>query len=375
MFAAAQIDTTAAFRPPLTITKGGHYTGNYKSTNAQVAAITISCTDTVWLTDVFAISQGDAVHANGGAILIINNLRCNSLPPADNQQRGWGFYAYKPTLLRLQHFVLESTGGLRIDQRGNKESRLQIRYGTIKNTSRLTGANGIGKTISPGLQLVNLPRLTASEIGWIYFENEPDKSYVEDNINLYNSGGKSSSDKLLVHDIFVNGAYPFPADAARYSGTGITTDGDAKTRDAVSAYIDVFHCQFIRTLNAAMNLPIGHDVHYFNNTVVNSGHLKSGKALPAAWSATCMWNMAHLPDSVFYNNSIDHNTIGYFHAGTNAPFANRQDENATAVNLMKKKGNTYLPNPITFAMEEAELKKWKAKLKAANIVAGVTYKK
>ena len=276
-------------------------------------------------------------------------------------------------MLLLQHFLLQSTGGLRIDQRGNAESHVVIRYGMIVNTSRLTGTMAIGKTISPGLQFVNVPRLSHSEISWIYFENEPVKSYVEDNINLYNSGGESEKDKLMVHDIFVNGAYPYPADSARYSGTGITTDGDAKTRETVPAFIDVYHCTFIRTLNAGMNLPIGHDVHYYQNTIINSGHLH-GKTLPMSWSGTCLWNKDNLPDSVFYNNSIEHNTIGYYHHGTNSPFADRQDENATSVNLMPKGRNTYLPNPITYEMEEEQLKLWKKKVKAAGVLIGVRYK-
>ena len=373
LLATAQIDTVAAFQMPLNITRGGHYTGNYKSTNDAIAAITISCTDTVWLSNVFAAGKGDAIHANGGAKLIIDNLRCESLTPDADHQRGWGLYAYKPALLLLQHFLLQHTGGLRIDQKGNAGSNVVIRYGMIINTSRLTGNMGIGKTISPGLQLVNLRRLSYSEISWIYFYNKPGNSFVEDNINLYNSGGESHQHKLLVHDIFVNGAYPYPADSARYSGTGITTDGDAKTNATVSAFIDVYNCTFIRTMNAAMNLPIGHDVHYYHNTIVNSGKL-SGKPLPMSWSGTCLWNKDHLADSVFYNNTIEHNTIGYYHKGTNTPFADRQDENATSVNLMPAGRNTYLPNPVTYASEEAQLKLWKAKVKAAGVVIGVTYK-
>lgn len=370
----AQIDTTAPFQAPLKITKGGHYSGNYKNTGGY--AIWIQTTDTVWLDDVYAVASSDCIHADGGAKVKANNVLCKSLPPIGNAQRGWGFYCYKLGLLELSHFNVEQTGGIRIDQQAQKAPI--IKYGIIKNTSRLTGYGNTGN-IAPGLQYNDVGFLPNGEISWVYFLNEPNKSYVEDNVNIHNSGGTSGS-PLLIHDICVDGAYPYPADGGWFTGTGITMDGNNATASTTTQFVNVYNSTFVRTMNAAMNLPTGHDIHYYGNRIVNAAYITVNgvrKYLPTSWSAAASWNMNNASlSSVMYNNSIENNYIGYYHAGVNFAYKNRQDENQQYGSFIVPRGkNTYFPDrEITTADEDAEVALFWQKAAAAGVTIGVTYK-
>lgn len=371
---AAQIDTSAAFKGPLVITKGGHYSGNYKNTNGF--AVWVQTSDSVWLDDVYAIASSDIVHCETGAKVIVDNLLCESLRPVGTAQRGWGFYTYKADYINISHMSLNHTGGLRIDQQVT--NKVVITQSSIKNTDRRNGYGSVsGTSIAPALQFNSAGFMNGSELSYIYFQNVPGRSSVEDNINIYNSGG-TSAHPLNIHDIFVDGAYPYPADSAHFSGTGITTDGNNATAATTTQYVNVYNCQFIRTMNAAMNLPVGHDIHYENNRIINAGYImKNGSRvyLPTSWSAAASWNMNNASlSSVMYNNTIQNNYIGYYSAGVNFKYANRQDENQQPGSFIVQSGlNQYFPDKeITIRDENTEIKSWQEKTKGMTI--GCWYK-
>lgn len=371
---AAQIDTTSHFHGPLVITKGGHYSGNYKNKNGF--AVWVQTSDSVWLENLYAIASSDAVHCETGAKVIVDNLRCESIKPIDAAQRGWGFYAYKADYIYINHMYLKHTGGLRIDQQ--VANKIVITQSIIKNTDRRNGYGQVkGTSIAPALQLNDIGFTNGSELSYIYFWNLPNNSSVEDNINIHNSGG-TNEHPLIIHDIFVDGAYPYPADSINFTGTGITMDGDNATNATTTQFVNVYNCQFIRTMNAAMNLPVGHDIHYENNRIINAGYImQKGKKtyLPMSWSATASWNMNKASlDTVMYNNTIQNNFIGYYSKSANFKYSNRQDENQQPDSyIVTPRLNQYFPDQeITTDDENNEIKLWNEK--TAGMTIGCWYK-
>lgn len=370
----AQIDTTVAFKNALVITKGGHYSGNYKNVDGH--GVWIQTTDSVWLENMLIVASADVVHCETGARVIIDNMRCESLKPLGMAQRGWGFYAYKANYINIKHLFLKHTGGMRIDQAVT--NKIIITQSYIKNTDRRNGNNQVGGTsIAPALQLNDVGFTSGSEISYIYFWNFPNASAVEDNINIHNSGGVIGS-PLQIHDVFVNGAYPYPADSTQFTGSGITTDGEQTDNGTTTQFVNVTNCQFIRTMNAAMNLPTGHDIHYENNRIINAGYVlykEKRHNLPTSWSATASWNMNNASlQTGMYNNTIQNNYIGYFSKGVKFKYNNRQDENQQPNSFIVPAGlNQYFPDKeITVDDEKNEILLWN--IKTAGMTIGCWYK-
>ena len=85
-----------------------------------------------------------------------------------------------------------------------------------------------------------------------------------------------------------------------------------------------------------------------------------------------MWNAANVPASLFINNSIKDNKIGYVSTDRVFPAPVRQDFVVVPGNILSvsAKDNVALPNPITLDVENKELVEWKAKLAANSIIVG-----
>jgi hypothetical protein len=171
-----------------------------------------------------------------------------------------------------------------------------------------------------------------------------------------------------VHDNFVRGAYPFPATADKFTGTGLTSDGDAKTLEEAAGFIEADHNQFVATGNAAMNLAAGHDIYYHHNRAVTSGTLPDGQRFQAGHAALGVFNYYHQPPSMFFNHRVEQNTVGYVSWGGHAPTADRQDLSEGA--CAPCTGTVHLPSPITPATEALEWKSWQQKLRQKNIIVG-----
>lgn len=208
---------------------------------------------------------------------------------------------------------------------------------------------------------------------WNEFINEPSNSYVEDNINLLNSGGTLEF-PFDISNNYIDGAYPYPLSLDHFTGSGITIDGNPSnnTFDNMSAYINAHDNQVIRTCNACMNIAAGHDVHFYNNTMISSGKYPDGTSSDRFWGGCCIWDASNVGVDKFVRNDVKNNTIGYVRQGVNTPFLNRQDWVVVPNNPLSIKAgdNISLPNPITKETEDAEFVKWTAKLTQAGIVIG-----
>lgn len=368
---------TVPFSGPLIITKGGIYTGNYRSLDSAVPCVTVATSEPVTLTNCVLAGAGDLIKTSGFVNVTITYCRGYGLPPSrDNTPRGRFLNAYNARRLVVEHNYLEQTSGMLVDRwSGNdipSQQALLIRYNQGLNCDKRYRNGGYGDHRA-FLMLNTVRQVPNVDISWNEFINKPNESLVEDNINFYNSSGTKAS-PISCHDNFVWGAYPYPATASYFSGSGITVDGsrtDGGTAETTSAYINCSNNQVVGTCNAAMNIAIGHDVAFTNNRMVASGQLANGTKLYTTWAACCIFNGSSLPSSVFYNNSIRDNIIGFVRWGSFFPYLNRHDQDVSSGNnKMPLAGNEHLPNPITYASEEKEYDAWRVKLRAAGIRVG-----
>ncbi len=351
----------------LVITKGGTYSGRYQSAASGEACVRVATTEPVVLDGCTLTGPGNLIEAGEGANLTVRNCRGQGLPPtADRQAPGRFLDAYKPRRLVVEHNFLAQTSGMVVNRWSGTTGALTVRYNQARDVDGRWRDNA-GSTHCSFLILNTVQHLPGIEIAYNEVLNVPGQSLVEDNINLYNSSGTAGS-PLRVHDNFVRGAYPYPATAGQFTGTGLTSDGDAKTADGATAYVEADHNQLVSTGNAGLNIAAGHDIFYHDNRIVTSGLLPGGQHFNATHAGLGIFNFYKQPASVFFNNRAARNVIGYVRWGAGSPYPDRQDLSADACATCT--ATEHLPNPITLATEQNEWVLWQQKLKRAGVAVG-----
>jgi hypothetical protein len=362
---------TVKYTAPIVITKGGTYTGNYQSLSSGMPCVRIATNEPVILEGCALSGAGNLIQAGEGADLTVRNCTGQGLAPTvRNQAPGRFLDTYRAKKLTVENNAFTQTSGIVVNRwsgSGQGGQTLTVRYNRVRNIDG-RWING-GSTRSSFLILNTVTRLSGVDISYNEVINAPNESLVEDNINLYNSSGTAQS-SIRIHDNFVRGAYPNPATSAKFTGTGLTTDGDASTLAEAAGYIEADHNQFVGTANAAMNIAAGHDIYYHDNRLVTSGYLPNGQRLNAGWAALGVFNYYKQPSSVYFNNRVQNNTIGYVSWNSNAPFTDRLDLSPNACEPCT--GTIHLPNPITTATEDAEATLWQNKLQQGGITVGPT---
>ncbi|MGI4734746.1 MAG: hypothetical protein ACRYG7_06150, partial [Janthinobacterium lividum] len=358
-----------SYAGPLVITKGGTYTGNYQSLTSGTSCVRVNTNEPVILDGCQLAGAGNLIEAGQGANLTVRNCRGQALTPTvDNQAPGRFLDTYMPQNLVVEHNAFTGTTGIGINRwsdAGTSGKTLTVRYNQARNIDG-RWRNG-GATRSSFILLNTVQHLSGVEIAYNEVINAPDQSLVEDNINLYNSSGTASS-PLRLHDNFVRGAYPIPATATSFTGSGMTTDGDANTVADATSYIEADHNQILSTGNAAMNIASGHDIYYHDNRLVSSGYLADGRQFTSGYVGLGVFNFYNQSAGVFGNNRVENNTVGFVRWGSNSPYANRQDEAPDA--CAPCTGTIHLPNPVTPATEENEWQLWQQKLQQNGLVVG-----
>lgn len=365
------------YNQPITITKGGTYTGNYKSLDSDKPCIIIATSEPVILSKCTLVGAGDLIKVYGYSTLdVINCSGYGITQSKDNVPRGRFINMYMGRHLTLEHNYMEHTSGMLIDRwdgNGSTAQTITVRYNKALNCDKRY-KNGSWGDHRAALQLNTVRSVPFIDISYNQFINKPNESLVEDNINIYNSSGTSSS-YIKIHDNLIYGAYPIPATSSSFTGSGITVDGDGYTGGtyaSTSSYVQVEYNQIVATCNAAMNIAIGHHIIYRYNRMVTSASLEDGTPLPAVWAACCIFNGSNLSSEIFRDNLIADNIIGFTRVGNNFPYVNRHDQDvASSSNLMPLTGNIHLPNPITIADEKNELIIWNKKLADKKIIVGI----
>jgi hypothetical protein len=345
-----------------------------------VACIRVATREPVVLDGCQLRGPGNLIEAGEGANLTVRNCRGQGLPPTvDKQAPGRFLDAYKAQRLIIEHNEFRQTSGIVVnrwtpaaDPVSGPTPTLTVRYNVATNIDgrwRKGSSGGEGFTRSSFLQLNTVQHLPGVEVAFNQVINLPDQSRVEDNINLFNSSGTAGS-PLHVHDNFVRGGYPVPATAKdSFTGSGLTTDGDATTPETTTAYLEADHNQFIGIGNAGMNIAGGHDIYYHDNRLISSGLLPDGRRFFAGFTGLGVANYYKQAPTLFFNHRVENNTVGYVRWGGHEPATDRQDLAPDACAPCAAT-TMHLRGPITLATENQEWKVWLAKVRQHHVVLG-----
>lgn len=380
-----------AYAPPIVITRGGTYSGEWESLDANVAAVAIRTAEPVVIQYSTVRGKDDLIRTETNlAHVTVSNTRGYGMNPGvAGQAPGRFIKAERFRHVAVEHNRLEGTAGIYLfDYRGNRagETIRIIGNDALNIDGRRSDGNGGWMNfnervrISDGksergydrvqfAQLNGVKNVPGIEIAWNQVINEPGNSRVEDNISIYQSSGTASS-PIDIHDNYIRGAYtiqPWQADTADatwnydwgYAGGGIML-GDGGD----SAYAVAHDNQVISTTNYGIAIYGGHDMLMRANRVLSCGLLADGRAITAQNVGIYIWDAAGSGPDNFYNNSASDNLVGWINAS-------RARNDWWIPNATSFTNNQHWPGTLTLTTEADETPRWQSKLNDANMAIGI----
>ena len=364
------------YQSPITITKGGTYSGNWQSLDANVPAVTIKTSEPVTIENSRLRGQGDLILAHDGNVeLTVRNTYGYGLNPnVYGQIPGRFITVYQPTNIVVENCYMDGTSGIRFNGDGWATQRLQIRYNSARNIDgrKSDGNGGFIADSYDWAQFVQLDKVRQGlgiDISWNEVINEPHKSRVEDNISMYLSSG-TSSNPIRIYDNYIQGGYPANPDKDPYSGGGIMIgDGSSTTVSGSTAFVRAYNNQVISTTNHGISIAAGHDNEFYNNRIISSGLLPDGTRPVAQNIGALIWDLyGDSSKGTFYNNFAYDNTIGWVRAD-----GARNDTWFPNCESGKCTNNTSVSNPISLDTEKTEFQTWQNKVASEGVKIGPNF--
>jgi Ricin-type beta-trefoil lectin domain/Bacterial Ig-like domain (group 2) len=370
---------------PLTITQGGTYSGNWKSTNPQTPAVSIATTEPVLIQNSYITGPNDLISdpVHGNNVTVKNVIGIGVNPNVKGQANGIFVDAQNPSLLDVENCYFENVEyGVWIRGYGGNYNGTQT-VTIVNNRGRNivgTQSDGNGGTL-PGetnwswahaIQLSTMPSVPGITIAWNEIINYPYQSLVNENFSMYDAGGTSSS-PALTHDNYIQGAYPYNPVSDTYNGGGITTDGSGSdTVQSAAAFNNFYNNQVVGTVGMGIEIGSGHDNAAYNNRVVSSGLLPDGTHIPAQNVGLSLYDVyGNIQNGSMYNNYMYDNTSGWMCWALRCAWDGfRNDAYFPQNNGDYATNPSITANPITLQMEAAEYTTWQTKLSTNGVVVG-----
>lgn len=362
-------------KPALTITHGGTYTGAYEGTDYSAAVILVRTTEPVVIDRCVLRGPGALIEAGvDHTNITVRNTRGSSTNPNHfDKCKGRFFRAESFDSVVIENNELEGTAGIYLLRYAGDfapQHTVKILRNRVHNIDgRKSNGSGGWRDTNELVQFVQLDKvrhLGGIEIAWNQVINDPGASAVEDNLSIYKSSGTASS-PMLIHDNYIQGAYPTYPTAKDYSGGGIMLgDGSAATPDDAAAFVHADENQVVSTTNYGIAISAGHDLSFFRNRILSSGLLPDGRPIPAQNAGSYVWDMhrdAERTPPTFYNNEGHENLIGWVRGSS------RNDW--WVPNAAAWEGNAHWPDPLTLDAEQAERQRWEQKLKDNHVTVGI----
>jgi hypothetical protein len=370
---------------PLTITQGGTYSGNWRSTDPNTPAVTVATTAPVLIQNSYVTGPYDLIadRFTRSHLTVKNVIGIAVNPNVRGQINGLFIDAENPSLLDVENCYFENVP-FGVWVRGYGGSRDGTETITILNNRgrnmlglESDGNNGYlpGETYwqwSHAIQLSNMASVPGIQIAWNEIVNYPHQSLVNENINFYDSGGTADS-PAAVHDNYIQGAYAYNPAIDSYNGGGFTTDGSGKdTVQTASAYNSVYNNQVVGTVNMGIEFGAGHDNVAYNNTVISSGLLSDGTKIPAQNVGLTVYDAyGNVANGSMYNNEMHNNTVGWMCWASQCAWDGyRNDKYFPLDNSDYSTNQSISANPITLQAEDGEYATWLAKLSANGMAVG-----
>lgn len=388
-FAQHNCQSGITFNSPIVISKGGTYTGNWKSLNPLVPPVTITTSAPVTIIHSRIVGSGDLVTQMwNGTVTLRDDCFAATNPNIRGRPKGSPVRIQNPVRLVVENSDFVNTGGNGIGVTGywgdfRPANTITVRYNRFFNIDgRYSDGSGGYLTNENGFPshavLLSLVRAVPGiEIAWNQVINTPGKGQDTDSINLFSSSGTSSS-HLLVHDNYIQGQYAADAthpDALHYHGTGIVTDDQPGITDpeVATRFVDIFSNQVVSIAMAGIAIAAGNHNRVFQNRVVSSGELEDGRVTSSAHAAGIGTNNYLLePPGVYGSNSVFGNV-----SGNRRPRGEpkRQDFYFGVTPYYAHENSPLPPIADWFPTTSAEAREWAAwqeKLSRTGVVIGST---
>jgi hypothetical protein len=388
---------TLTYQPPITITKGGTYTGNWQSLDPNVAAITINTTEPVMIQNCNLRSRGHFIMSAplDHTKLTVRGCRAVGLNPnVIGKSVGRFVQLVKPDYAIIENNYFKNTAGIwLVEYAGNPAlgHTIKVRYNRAVNIDgrHSDGKGGYLKGIKDwsmvSFMAFNQQRgIPGMEVAWNEVINYPYQSAMEDVMSGYMSGGTPTS-PLRIHDNYIQGTYgnnplnpAAPGEDGFYSGAAIQLGDNYDNKDI--GYTWAYRNQIVGNSGGAIGISGGHDTRVFNNRVVSSGALANGKRW--AWGGgLAVWDyyksIGQSNGEYYYNNRAYNNVTGVvmgFRADQNGQKQRGDtwfpDCVTNADGSSQCTGNKMLPDPITHQTEQNEYILWQKKVADAGVKIG-----
>ena len=371
---------TVTYAGPITITKGGTYSGNWESQDPNVPAVRVQTSEPVIIENSNIRGKGFLIHGYQNRLTIRNNRFLGLNPNISGRGAGKAIVAEEIYNLRIENNLIENTAGIYLrNWRGNAGNgeTIKIFRNKIRNIEGRV-SNGSGgwtnqRVITQAIMFNQVQRVPNVEIAWNEIVNEPFKSLPEENINFYISSGTSSS-PVRIYNNYIQGAYNAdPVHDSNYAGGGILI-GDGTTTDPNnSGHVRVFDNQVVGISNHGLAIVGGVNTQFYNNRVIASGRLPDGRRIAAHTVGIYMWDI---------NNQGKYSPATFWD--------NQMRDNVAAVTVVRSDGSTF-QNPwwwgtcnvfnstcggnttsgvATLDLERAEFQSWLSKLSANGVKVG-----
>jgi hypothetical protein len=365
---------------PITITKGGIYSGNWLSNDPQIPAVQVLTDDPVTITNSVVTGRGTLIRAygtHGGHLTVTNTTGIGLDPNVAGYSRGifvsvatmatlsvqnctmrgldYGIYAVKSTMSELS---IKNNVGVDFDDRisdGNGGTQLNKR-----NLGHFIMLNQI--------QLQN-----GGEIAWNQVINTPGVASTEDIINIFQSPAAKDA-PLRIHDNYLEGTFA-TGYTLYYTGLGIQFDGGTNDSAWANAFVTVDNNVVVHVSNGGIAIGAGHDITMTNNRIVSCGQDGAGHWSSVSGGAIGMLN--YYETQQFYNNAISGSTGGSVIAPGGVPeIADMGPLDAVAIALHNSQLNNRFDDPcwvngkVSQAAEAAERNAWRIRVASSGEAIG-----
>jgi hypothetical protein len=376
--------TNPVYSAPIVITKGGTYTGRWRSTDAVTPPIMVQTDEPVVIKDSVVMGPNFLIMGYGGAQgihLTVQNVIGVAQPNlVAGQPNGIFVYIEKGASLNVNHCTMNSvSSGIYLG--GGTYSSLSItnNVATDMDDRQSNGQGGMTDQLGTLGHFVLFDGVSApngATIAWNQVVDQPGVSSVEDIINMFASAGGSNDNPISIHDNYLEGA--INDIGATYAGGGITTDSGT-TRSA-TAFVSIDSNQVVITQNTGIFVASGHNVSVTNNRVVSSGIDSAGTWMEVPGAPGYAYLMQNFYNSSqYYANTFSGNYAGKtrlsaastpMRADLSTPDASTTLGNS--VTQMQYAVQASDPSAVTRASEQAEREYWYAKVGAANTTIGAS---
>jgi hypothetical protein len=299
---------------------GNVISGNYQSTQTQPAIQITNAASPVFIINSNLQGPGDLIVITHSDVSVQNTTGIGTYPQLANTPKGKFISATNPINLYVSKCtVTDASYGIYVTgYAGNSSVGNAIKI-LNNNFSNIDGrpTDGNGGYITSGdfkahaIQLNNVLSVPGVEIAWNSVINMPHVSASGELIELIDASGIATN-HILVHDNYIQGAYPADPGSDTYTGGGIIANGTPTDSAATtSAFIDIYNNQVVSTANVGIAIAAGHDISVHDNRIISSGYLADGTFFPTNFAnGMYNWNFYQQPSTVFFNNDMNNNTVG-----------------------------------------------------------------